>query len=332
MSTAAVLIPGDGIGPSIASSVVRILEVAGAGIDWQIHHAGAETIASHGDTLPAATLEAVRTLRIALKGPITTPVGSGFESVNVRLRKALDLYACVRPVESLPNVPSRYTDVDLVVVRENTEGLYSGIEHEVVPGVVESLKIMTRHACERIARFAFGYARQHGRAKVTAVHKANIMKLADGLFLDRFYDVAREYPEITANDSIVDAACMRLVMDPHQFDVVVMENLYGDILSDLCSGLVGGLGVTPGANFGDGIAVFEAVHGSAPDIAGKNLANPSALLFSAILMLRHLGKGEVADAVMAAVVRTLADGVKTRDLGGTASTTEFTEAVVARLE
>jgi isocitrate dehydrogenase (NAD+) len=331
MKTPVVLVPGDGIGPSISSSVVRILDAAGADIDWQLHHAGAETIASHGDTLPEQTLDAIRELGVALKGPITTPVGGGFQSVNVRLRKALDLYANLRPVESLPNVPTCHHDVDLVVVRENTEGLYSGIEHEVVPGVVESLKIMTRRACERICRFAFDFARSRNRTKVTAVHKANIMKLADGLFLDCFREVAAHYPEIEATDSIVDAACMRLVMDPHQFDVVVMENLYGDILSDLCSGLVGGLGVTPGANIGDGVAVFEAVHGSAPDIAGRNLANPTALLCSAVLMLRHLDKNDVADRVMNAIRQTLSDGVRTRDLGGEVSTTEYTEAVVARL-
>ena len=316
MTTPVVLVPGDGIGPSISSSVVRILDAAGADLDWQLHHAGAETIASHGDSLPEPTLDAIREVGIAIKGPITTPVGSGFQSVNV---------------ESLPNVPTCHHEVDLVVVRENTEGLYSGIEHEVVPGVVESIKIMTRSACERICRFAFEYAKRRGRKKVTAVHKANIMKLADGLFLDCFHEVAENYPEIQANDSIVDAACMRLVMDPHQFDVVVMENLYGDILSDLCAGLVGGLGVTPGANIGDGVAVFEAVHGSAPDIAGKNLANPTALLCSAVLMLRHLDKDDVADRVMNAIRQTLSDGVRTGDLGGSASTTEYTEAVVARL-
>jgi isocitrate dehydrogenase (NAD+) len=327
-----VLLPGDGIGPSIASSVVRILDAAGADIDWEIHHAGAGTIASHGDTLPDSTLEAIRDIGIALKGPITTPVGKGFQSVNVRLRKALTLYANLRPVESLPGVPTPYKDVDLVVVRENTEGLYSGIEHEVIPGVVESLKIMTRVACDRICRFAFDYARKRGRKKVTAVHKANIMKMADGLFLDCFREAAKDYPEIEATDAIVDATCMRLVMDPHQFDVVVMENLYGDILSDLCAGLVGGLGVTPGANIGETVAVFEAVHGSAPDIAGKNLANPTALLISAVLMLRHLDKDPIADRVMNAIWRTLGDGVKTRDLGGTASTTEYTEALVAHLD
>ncbi len=331
MSDTVVLLPGDGIGPSISSAVVRILDAAGADIEWQTHHAGAETLATHGDTLPDETLAAIRRVGVALKGPITTPVGKGFKSVNVRLRKALCLYANLRPVESLPGVPSRYEDVDLVVVRENTEGLYSGIEHEVVPGVVESIKIMTRTACDRICRFAFEYAVSRGRRKVTAVHKANIMKLADGLFLDCFFNAAADYPTIEAGDSIVDAACMRLVMDPNQFDVVVMENLYGDILSDLCSGLVGGLGVTPGANIGDGVAVFESVHGSAPDIAGRNIANPTALLISAVLMLRHLGKEQVANRVMGAACATLEAGIKTRDLGGTASTSEYTEAVVAHM-
>ncbi len=327
-----VLIPGDGIGPSIAGAVVRVLEAAGAPIEWETHHAGAETLATHGDTLPEETLEAIRRVGVALKGPITTPVGGGFRSVNVRLRQELELYANLRPVRSLPGVPSRYEDVDLVIVRENTEGLYSGIEHEVVPGVVESLKIMTRAACDRICRFAFEYAERHGRRKVTAVHKANIMKLADGLFLESFRRAAAEHPGIEADECIVDAACMKLVMDPHRFDVVVMENLYGDILSDLASGLVGGLGVTPGANLGDGVAVFEAVHGSAPDIAGKNLANPTALLLSAVLMLRHLGLPGHADRIEAAIRATCADGVRTRDVGGTASTTEFTEAVVRHLE
>lgn len=331
MRTKVVLIPGDGIGPAISSAVVRILEAAGADIEWETHHAGAETLASHGDTLPDATLQAITDVGVALKGPITTPVGKGFQSVNVRLRKALNLYANLRPVMSLPGIPSRYEDVDLIVVRENTEGLYSGIEHVVIPGVVESLKIMTLEACTRIARFAFDHAVTNGRKRVTAVHKANIMKLADGLFLDAFYDVSKDFPTIKADDAIVDATCMRLVMDPTQFDIVVMENLYGDILSDLCAGLVGGLGVTPGANIGEKVSVFEAVHGSAPDIVGMNLANPTALLFSAVLMLRHMDKDDVADHVMAAVAKTLAEGIRTKDLGGTAATTEYTEAVVARL-
>ncbi len=332
MATRVVLIPGDGIGPSISDAVVRVLDAAGADIEWDRRPAGAGAIALYGDTLPEETLQAIRKTGVALKGPITTPVGKGFTSVNVRLRKALNLYANLRPVRSLPGVPSRYEKIDLVIVRENTEGLYSGIEHEIIPGVVESLRIMTREACLRIARFAFAYAQRHRRQKVTAVHKANIMKLADGLFLDCFYAVAKEYPKIKADDCIVDAACMKLVMNPHQFDVIVMENLYGDILSDLCAGLIGGLGVAPGANIGDGVAVFEAVHGSAPDIAGKNLANPTALLLSAILMLKYLDKDDVAARVFRALERTLADGIRTRDLGGQASTTEFTEAIVQHLQ
>jgi isocitrate dehydrogenase (NAD+) len=329
--TKVILLPGDGIGPASADATVRIVEAAGGRVEWETHEVGAPVAATGGDPLPASVLEAIQAAGIALKGPITTPVAKGFASVNVRLRKALDLYANLRPVRSLPGTTSRYEDVDIVVVRENTEGLYSGIEHEVVPGVVESLKIMTRVACTRICRFAFDYARDHGRKTVTAVHKANIMKMADGLFLDCFHEVAADFPEIEATDAIVDAACMKLVMDPGQFDVVVMENLYGDILSDLCAGLVGGLGVTPGANIGARCAVFEAVHGSAPDIAGRNLANPTALLLSAVMMLQHLNQREAAQRIVTAVHRCLKEGVKTRDLGGTASTTEFTEAIVARL-
>ncbi|MBK6849412.1 MAG: NAD-dependent isocitrate dehydrogenase [Proteobacteria bacterium] len=332
MSQRVVLIPGDGIGPSICDAVVRIVEAAGADLQWETHHAGARLAETGADPLPPTLLDAIRSCRVALKGPLTTPVGKGYSSLNVRLRKQLDLYANLRPARSLPGVPSRYQEVDLIVVRENTEGLYSGIEHEVVPGVVESLKIMTRHACLRIARFAFEHARRHARRRVTAVHKANIMKLADGLFLDCFREVAGEYPAISADDCIVDAAAMKLVLDPHGFDVVVMENLYGDILSDLCAGLVGGLGVTAGANLGPECAVFEAVHGSAPDIAGRNLANPTALLQAGVMLLDHLGQGAVAARVHQALARTLVEGVRTRDLGGSASTTEFTEAVVARLE
>ncbi|MCA9672301.1 MAG: isocitrate dehydrogenase (NAD(+)) [Myxococcales bacterium] len=331
MVTKVVLIPGDGIGPAITNSVKRVLEAAGADVTWEVHEAGEQTIATHGDPLPEHVVQAIAETGVALKGPITTPVGKGFSSVNVRLRRQLDLYANLRPVRSIPGTRSRYENVDIVVVRENTEGLYSGIEHEVVPGVIESLKIMTRQACTRIARFAFEHAREHGREKVTAVHKANIMKLADGLFLDCFYEVAREYSDIKAEDCIVDAACMKLVLDPHQFDVVVMENLYGDILSDLCAGLVGGLGVTPGANIGEKIAVFEAVHGSAPDIAGRDLANPTAILLTACLMLRHIDQGDVADRVVDAIVACLEAGTKTGDLGGKASTTQFTDALVAKV-
>ncbi len=326
------LIPGDGIGPEVTSAVVRIIEAAGVQIEWETHYAGAQALAKFGDTLPKELLESIKRNRVALKGPITTPVGKGFTSVNVGLRKALDLYANLRPVKSLPNVPSRYSDVDLVVVRENTEDLYSGLEHVVVPGVVESLKIITERASLRIARFAFEYARREGRRKVTAVHKANIMKLSDGLFLDCFRRVAAEYPEIEADDKIVDNACMQLVMRPEQFDVLLLENLYGDIISDLAAGLVGGLGVVPGANIGEQGAVFEAVHGSAPDIAGRGIANPTALLQSGILMLRYIDEREAADRIQNALFEVLREGkVRTRDIGGTASTAEFADAIIAKL-
>src|ERR671928_356389 len=281
------LIPGDGIGPEVSSAVVRIIEATGTDIRWETHYAGAQALEKFGNTLPEDLLESIRRNKIALKGPITTPVGKGFTSVNVGLRKALDLYANLRPVRALPNVPCRYPELDLIVVRENTEDLYSGLEHVVVPGVVESLKIITEKASTRIARFAFEYARREGRKKVTAVHKANIMKLSDGLFLECFRNVGRDYPEIEADDKIVDNACMQLVMRPEQFDVMVMENLYGDIVSDLCAGLIGGLGLAPGANIGEQGAVFEAVHGSAPDIAGQGIANPTALMLSAVQMLNH---------------------------------------------
>lgn len=327
------LIPGDGIGPECAASVVRIIEAAGVAIEWDEHIAGMQAINKFGDPLPFALLESIKENRVALKGPLTTPIAEGFQSVNVRLRKELDLFANLRPIRTLPGVPSRFGEVDLVVVRENTEDLYSGLEHIVVPGVVESLKIITERASLRIARFAFEYARREGRRKVTAVHKANIMKLSDGLFLDCFRRVARDYPDIEEDEKIVDNACMQLVMNPQQFDVLLLENLYGDIISDLAAGLVGGLGVVPGANIGETVAVFEAVHGSAPDIAGKNLANPTALLLSALMMLRHLGETEAADRISAALIRTLAERqIRTRDLGGTATTTEFTQAVIRELK
>ena len=326
------LIPGDGIGPEVTGAVVTILERAGIEVDWDTHLAGAAALERHGATLPAALLASIRRNTVALKGPLMTPVGGGFTSVNVGLRKALDLFANLRPVRSLPSVPTRYEGVDLVIVRENTEDLYAGLEHEVVPGVVESLKITTEAACSRIARFAFDYARAHGRRRVTAVHKANIMKLGDGLFLDSVRRVAAGYPDIAADDRIVDAACMHLVLDPTQFDVLLLPNLYGDIVSDLCAGLVGGLGVVPGANLGADAAVFEAVHGSAPDIAGRNIANPTALLLAAVMMLQHLGERAIADRITGALERVLAEGrVRTRDLGGTASTTAFAEAICARL-
>jgi isocitrate dehydrogenase (NAD+) len=325
------LIRGDGIGPEVADSVVSILEAARAPIAWEEVVVGREAEKSEGDPLPPKALETVRRNRIALKGPVGTPVGKGFASVNVRLRKALDLYANLRPVKNVPSIASRYADVDMVIVRENTESLYSGLEHTVVPGVVESLKIITAVASTRIAKYAFEYARRHGRKRVTAVHKANIMKLSDGLFLECFRRVAEDYSDIAADDRIVDAACMRLVMNPESFDVLLTENLYGDIVSDLAAGLVGGLGVVPGANIGIEGAVFEAVHGSAPDIAGKDLANPTALLMSAILMLRHLEMGGVAERVESALLETLRAGIKTPDVGGTVGTKAFTAAVVQRL-
>ncbi|MFN0084846.1 MAG: isocitrate dehydrogenase (NAD(+)) [Blastocatellia bacterium] len=326
------LIPGDGIGSEITGAVVRILGAAGVDIEWESFVAGAEALSRYGDPLPEPVLESIRKNKIALKGPLTTPVGTGFASVNVRLRKTLDLYANLRPVRNLPGLVTPFGDVDLVVVRENTEDLYSGLEHVVVPGVVESIKIITEKASTRIARYAFEYAVREGRKRVTAIHKANIMKLSDGLFLDCFRKVAVEYPQIAADDKIVDNACMQLAMKPQQFDILLLENLYGDIVSDLAAGLVGGLGIVPGANIGELGAVFEAVHGSAPDIAGKNLANPTAMLQSAIMMLRYLGERAAAELIERAMIHTLADKqIRTRDLGGIASTTEYTEAVVASM-
>jgi isocitrate dehydrogenase (NAD+) len=326
------LIPGDGIGPEVTGAVVRILDTAGLQVEWESHLAGVLALEREGATLPPSLLDSIRRTKVALKGPVTTPVGGGFTSVNVGLRKALDLFANLRPVWNIPSVPSRYEGVDIVIVRENTEDLYAGLEHEVVPGVVESLKIITEHASRRIATFAFDYAKKHGRKRVTAVHKANIMKMSDGLFLRCVREAAGAYPDITSDERIVDAACMHLVMNPAQFDVLVMPNLYGDIVSDLCAGLVGGLGVVPAANLGIEIGVFEAVHGSAPDIAGKNMANPTALLLSAVLMLRHIDEGAIADRIMSALNSVLSEGrVRTRDLGGTSSTSEYTEAICQRL-
>lgn len=323
------LLPGDGIGPEVTSATVRVLEAAGAKFEWDSHLAGAEAVALHGKPLPDDVLESIRRNKVALKGPVTTPVGKGFKSVNVQLRQELELYANLRPSRTLPGIPSRFEGVDIVVVRENTEDLYAGLEHTVVPGVVESLKIITAKASTRVAKFAFEYARKMGRKRVTAVHKANIMKLSDGLFLDCFREVAQGYPDIVADDRIVDNLCMQLVVKPEQFDVLLLENLYGDIVSDLCAGLVGGLGVVAGANLGDEYAVFEAVHGSAPDIAGRNLANPLALIRSAILMLRHLDMFAEADRLRAALKSVIVDQrILTRDLGGTATTTEFTESIV----
>jgi isocitrate dehydrogenase (NAD+) len=326
------LIPGDGIGPEIVAATVRIIEASGIDVQWETQIMGSQALEKYGTTLPEGTIESIRRNKVALKGPQMTPVGKGFTSVNVGLRKALDLYANVRPVKTLPNVPSRYTDVDLVIVRENTEGLYSGLEHTVIPGVVESLKIVTEKASLRIARYAFEYARSNGRKKVTCVHKANIMKLSDGLFLECFERVAEEYPEIEADNKIVDNCCMQLVIKPEQFDVLVLENLYGDIVSDLCAGLIGGLGLAPGANIGEQGAVFEAVHGSAPDIAGQGVANPTAILMSAVLMLRHLGEQDAAVRIEKAMLDVFAEGKSlTRDLGGSARTDEFAGAIVEKL-
>ena len=322
------LIPGDGIGPEVSAAVLRIIDAAGVKIEWERFIVGGHAQDVAGSSLPDAVLDSVRINRVALKGPVATPVGSGFVSVNVRLRKKLDLYANLRPVRNLPGVESRFGNVDLIIVRENTEGLYSGLEHEVVPGVVESLKIITEKASTRIAVFAFEYARKYGRKKVTAVHKANIMKKSDGLFLDCFRRVAVSYPDIEHDEKIVDNTCLQLVMNPYQFDVLLMENLYGDIVSDLAAGLVGGLGVVPSANLGEKAALFEAVHGTAPDIAGKNLANPTALLMSAILMLRHMGERAAGDRIEAALNKVLQERkTLTRDLGGKATTTEFTDAI-----
>jgi isocitrate dehydrogenase (NAD+) len=333
LAHAVTLIPGDGIGPEVTAATVRILDATGIAFDWKRAEAGAEVIAKYGTALPVATQESVLRSGVALKGPTTTPVGTGHASVNVALRQSLDLYANLRPVKSLPSVKTRYENVDLVIVRENTEDLYSGLEHLVVPGVVESIKIITERASTRIAEFAFAYAEREGRKRITAVHKANIMKMSDGLFLECCRKVARAHQGITYDEVIVDNCCLQLVRDPGQFDTLLLENLYGDIVSDLCAGLVGGLGVVPGANIGEHTAVFEAVHGSAPDIAGKGIANPTALLRSGVLMLRYLGETEAADRVQGSLERVLIAGkVRTRDLGGTASTDEFADAIIGALK
>jgi isocitrate dehydrogenase (NAD+) len=332
MSHTVTLIPGDGIGHEVSAAVVRIIEASGVRIDWERFTVGIEAIDRFGTPLPDEVIESVRRNGVALKGPVGTPIGSGFESVNVRLRRSLDLYSNLRPVRNLPGVESRFGNIDLVIVRENTEGLYSGLEHEVVPGVVESLKVVSEKASIRIAIFAFEHARKYGRKKVTAVHKANILKKSDGLFLQCFRRVGLDYPDIERDDKIVDNTCMQLVMNPHQFDVLLMENLYGDIVSDLAAGLVGGLGVVPSGNIGEKGALFEAVHGTAPDIAGKNLANPTALLMSAIMMLRHINELDAATRIENALNKTLIEKKTiTRDLGGTASTTQFTEALCKAL-
>jgi len=332
VSRVVTLIPGDGIGPEVTAAAVRVLSATGVPLEWETENAGAATQAEEGTALPERVLESIRRNGIALKGPTGTPVGTGHRSVNVQMRRSLELYANLRPVSSLPGIQSRYSDVDLVVVRENTEDLYSGLEHEVIPGVVESLKIITEKASSRIARFAFEYAGQHGRRKVSAVHKANIMKLSDGLFLECCRKVAGEHPQIEYEELIVDNAAMQLVTDPTRFDVLLLPNLYGDIISDLCAGLTGGLGMAPGANIGVQTSIFEAVHGSAPDIAGRNLANPMALILSSALMLERLGESDAAQRVRSAVRTVLAEGeTLTPDLGGSAGTTQVAEAIAARV-
>lgn len=335
MGTSVCLLPGDGIGPEVVDAARRIIDAAGADIDWIVLPAGAAAEEEHGSVLPESTIEAIHDIQLALKGPLTTPVGKGFRSINVQLRKIFDLYAAVRPVRSLPGIRTRYDDVEVIVVRENTEGLYSGLEHEVVPGVVESLKIATQSGCERIARFAFNYARERKREKVTVFHKANILKLSDGLFIERARRVhEREVPEIEYEELIIDNGCMQIVRDPSRFDILLLENFYGDVVSDLCAGLVGGLGVVPGANIGDECAIFEAVHGSAPDLAGRGLANPLAVIMSGVMMLNHMGRRDVGDRIKTAYNAVLAGGdpaLRTRDIGGTGTTDSFTDAILARL-
>jgi isocitrate dehydrogenase (NAD+) len=327
------LIPCDGTGPELTAALETVIAASGVPIEWERHDAGVDVMERYGTPLPEQVLESVRRTKVAIKGPITTPVGSGFRSVNVALRKALDLYACLRPARSITGVRSHFDGIDLVIVRENTEDLYAGIEHQVTPDAAESIKIITRAATDRIVRFAFDYARRHGRRKVTAVHKANIMKLTDGLFLRVAREVAEQYPDVEFEDRIVDNMCMQLVQKPELYDVLVLPNLYGDIVSDLCAGLVGGLGVAPGANIGAEAAVFEPVHGSAPKYAGQNKVNPTALLLSGVLMLEHLGETEAAQRVYDAVAAVIAEGRDvTYDLGGTAGTREFARAVAARLQ
>jgi len=327
------LIPGDGIGPEVMKATTRILEATGVKFEWESFAAGAEAFEKYKEYIPKELTESIERTRVGLKGPVTTPIGGGFSSINVELRKKFELFANFRPIRNLPHIPTRYPDVDLIIFRENTEGLYSGIEHEVVPGVVESLKIITEKASTRISKFAFEYARKFKRRKVHSIHKANIMKMSDGLFLKCSRAVSKDYPEITYGEHIVDNTCMQLVINPYQYDILLMENLYGDIVSDLCAGLVGGLGLVPGANFGHECAIFEAVHGSAPDIAGKNIANPTAVLRSGLLMLRHLGEHDAAQKVRAAIDHVYRDHTKlTRDIGGTAGTSEFADAVIEAIE
>jgi isocitrate dehydrogenase (NAD+) len=333
------LIPGDGIGPEVTDAVVRILEAAGrrngngCSFDWHLHNAGADAFAKTGEYIPKALYESLEQNRVGLKGPVGTPIGGGFSSINVKLRQRFELFANFRPIKNLAGLNSRYPGIDLIIVRENTEDLYAGLEVMVVPGVAQAFKIITEKASTRIARFAFEYAQKHGRKRIHSIHKANIMKLTDGLFLDCARKVAAGFPQIEYKEHIVDNTCMQLVLNPYQYDMLLTENLYGDILSDLCSAFVGGLGLVPGANLGEHCAIFEAVHGSAPDIAGKDLANPTALLQSAVLMLHHLNETATADTVQTALEHVFREGrTLTRDVGGTSGTREFTDAVIAAME
>ncbi len=327
------LIPGDGIGPEVVGAAVRILEATGLKFDWERFSVGADAFEEHGEYIPKELIESIERTRLALKGPVGTPIGSGFSSVNVALRKKFELYANFRPIKNLPGLETKYPNVDLIIFRENTEGLYSGIEHEVVPGVVESLKIITEKASTRISKHAFAHARKFGRKKIHSIHKANIMKLSDGLFLKCSRAVAKDYPDIEYAEHIVDNTCMQLVMNPYQYDILLMENLYGDILSDLCAAFVGGLGLVPGANIGEDCALFEAVHGSAPDIAGKNLANPTAVLRSSLLMLDYLGEAKASAQITAALEKVYREKkALTRDVGGTAGTSQFADAVIAAMQ
>ena len=326
------LIPGDGIGPEIVNVTIKLFDFIGLNIKWDIHEAGLKAIDKYGTTLPKSVIDSIKHNKVALKGPITTPIGDGFRSINVQLRKELDLYANLRIIKNYPGVPSRYKDIDLVIVRENTEDLYVGIEHMVGEDAAESIKIFTRKGCERIIRYAFEYARKEKRKKVTAVHKANIMKYTDGMFLNIARDIAIEYPDIIFEEMIVDAMCMKLVQAPETYDVLVLPNLYGDIVSDLCAGLVGGLGFAPGSNIGSEYAIFEAVHGSAPDIAGKNIANPTALILSGIQMLKYIGESKAANRIETALSKVLKDGkVTTADIGGLATTVEFVDEIISLL-
>lgn len=333
-----VLIPGDGIGPEITEATKNVIAASGAKIEWVIRRAGVSAIEKYGETLPEVTLDAIRKHKVALKGPCMTPIGDGFSSVNVELRKKLDLYAAVRPVRSIEGVKTRFSDVNIVIVRENTEGLYSGVENTVSPGVVMSMKVATERACERIARWSFEYARRRNRKKVTVFHKANIMKITDGLFIKKAREASKRYPDIEYEEYIIDAGCMRLVQDPSRFDTLLLENLYGDVMSDLCAGRVGGLGVVPGANISDEYSVFEAVHGSAPDIAGLEIANPLALIMSGVMMLRHLADSEgreemreAADKIKTAYNTALSNGDRTRDLGGDLKTADFARVLIQNI-